>query len=68
LEHWNKLSPTELPQSTEEEGKKKQKNFINYESSLTALELLMANTFKYKNRITVAAFSVTTKRHFLQFS
>ena len=42
---WNKLSPTELPQPTEEEWKKKkQKNFIHYGSSLTALELLMANT------------------------
>jgi hypothetical protein len=38
---WNKLSPTESPQPTEEE----RKAFIHYGSSLTALELLMVNTF-----------------------
>ena len=44
---WNKLSPTELPQPTEEEWKKKGgKNFIRYCSSVTALELLMANILR----------------------
>jgi len=44
---WNRLSRTVLPQPTGEEWKKKQNNFIHYGSSLTALELLMANTLKY---------------------
>ena len=62
---WSKLSPTELPQPTEEEGKKQGENLIYYGSSLIALELLMANILKYKHRITVVPFPLTRKRHFL---
>jgi hypothetical protein len=64
---WNKLSPTELAQPTDEEWKKRGrgKNFIHYGSSLTALELLMADILRYKHRITVVPFSLTRKRHFL---
>ena len=42
--------------------REKRKNFIHYGISLTALELVMANTLKYKHRITVAPFSLTTKK------
>jgi hypothetical protein len=58
---WNTLSPTELPQPTEEEWKKKGNNLIHCGSSLTALELLIANILRYKHRITVVPFTLTTK-------
>jgi hypothetical protein len=54
---WNKLSPTELPQPTEEEKKKAQKLY-SLGSSLTTLELPMANTLKYKQRISVVPFTL----------
>jgi hypothetical protein len=42
----------------------KRKNFIHYGSSLIALELLMVNTLKYTQHITVGRYFLTKKEIF----
>jgi hypothetical protein len=61
---WNKLSPTELQQPTEEEWKKKAEEFHSlwqFPNYIGAID----DTFKYEHRITVAPFSLITERCFL---
>jgi hypothetical protein len=61
---WEKLPTTQLPQPIEEGWKKKEEEFYLLRQFLSDLDLLMANTMKYKHNTRVGFSSLSTKRFF----